>query len=180
MRGGQRHRDVATADVADNRGLLRFDRIHHGERVIHPRLEDGHLDSRNRVRKPGSPFVEHQQPAERRQPLPEGRQRPDVPLRLHVADPNVQGQDVRRPVPQNLVRDVKPPEPRVPRLRDHAASVPASFRFGSDEWRSASMGFVPYAPRGAPNLSSAGRDLSGCKRPKLKEKARCVMLTTDS
>ena len=46
-------------------------------------------------------------------------QRRHVPLRLDVAEPLVEQQDVGRPVAEDLVGEVEVAEPGVPRFRDH-------------------------------------------------------------
>ena len=79
----------------------------------------GSVDGRDRVRQARPPLVEHDQPAERRQALPERCQRRHVPLGIEIAEPLVEEQDVGRPVANDLIREVQVAESGVPRFRDH-------------------------------------------------------------
>ena len=79
----------------------------------------GRVDGRDRVRQARPPLVEHDQAAERRQPLSECRQRRHVPLGVEIAEPLVEQQDVGRPVAHDLVRKVEVAESGVAGLRKH-------------------------------------------------------------
>ena len=76
---------------------------------------------RDRVGQAGAPLVEHDQPPERGEPLAELGERRHVPLGLHVAEPLVEQQDVGRPLPEDLVRQVEVAQAGVSGLGKHPA-----------------------------------------------------------
>ena len=119
MRCREGHREDPTADVRDQRGPLGPDRVQHCRDVGHELLERRQRRGRDRVREARPTLVEHDQPAERRQALPESCQRRHVPLGIEIAEPLVEEQDVGRPVANDLIREVQVAEPGVPRFRDH-------------------------------------------------------------
>ena len=113
------HREDPTADVRDQRRPLGPDRVQHGRDVGHELLERRQRRGRDRVRQACPPLVEHDQPAERRQALPESCQRRHVPLGIEIAEPLVEEQDVGRPVANHLIREVQVAKSGVSRFRDH-------------------------------------------------------------
>ena len=71
--------------------------------------------------RPVPSLVEHDEPAERAQTLPQFGERRHVPLSFLVAEPLVEQEDVRRPSTEHLVRQVEAAESGVLGLRAHGA-----------------------------------------------------------
>ena len=117
MRCREGHRKDPTADVRDERRPLGPDRVQHSRDVGHELLERRQRRGRDRVREARPTLVEHDQPAECRQALPESGQRRHVPLGIEIAEPLVEEQDVGRPAANDLIREVQVAESRVPRFR---------------------------------------------------------------
>ena len=119
MRRRERHREDPATDVGDQRRPLGADRVEDGRDVGHELLERRQRGGRDRIRQAGPPLVEHDQPPERGEALAELGERRHVPLRVQVAEPLVEQQDVGRALADDLVRKVEVAQAGVPGLGNH-------------------------------------------------------------
>ena len=103
----------------DQCGPFGADLVEDDAQVLHPFVDRRQRRRRHRVRQTGAPLVEHDQPPERGESLPETGQRGDVPLGLHVAEPLIDEQHIERARPEDLVRQVEVASSGIPGLGGH-------------------------------------------------------------
>jgi hypothetical protein len=119
MGGGVRDREHPAADVRDHRRPFGADRVEDGRDVGHELLERRQGRRWDRVGQASAALVEHDETAERREALPKLGEGRHVPLRVEIAEPLVQQEDVRRPLAEDLVREVEVAQAGVSRLGNH-------------------------------------------------------------
>jgi hypothetical protein len=119
MSSRERHRQDPTTDIRDHRRAFRADRVHDGRDVPHEFLKRRQRRRGDRVGEARSPLIEHDQPTERGEPFPELGNGCHVPLRIDMAEPLIEQQDVRRAFADNLVREVEIAEAGISGLRNH-------------------------------------------------------------
>lgn len=125
MRGGQEHRDERAVGGTENGRALRPGRVEDSRDIFHLRLEVRQLVEGHRIRQSRPSTVEVDQPPEGAEPAQEASEVGEVPDRLDVVHPRIHQQDVERPRPDGLVREVHVSVPRElgPRLLGHASGV---------------------------------------------------------
>jgi hypothetical protein len=116
MAGGQEHRHRPSLGVADDCRLGAVDGVEDDSSVVHPALQGRQPLQGHRIRDPGPPLVEHDDPGERGQPLEEAGEQRLLPHDLDVAAPVLNEQEVSRAIAEHLVGDRPLRRPRVPGL----------------------------------------------------------------
>jgi len=113
LRVGGREHECQTGPVerAEQDGVVRSRRVHHGADVVHPRVEREPAD--RRVGETGAALVEEEHPRERGQLLEQRVELGALPRREHVVEPAAHEDDVARAVADDLVGDAERAAPRV-------------------------------------------------------------------
>ena len=106
MRRSGDDRHLRRLALRDDRRLARPDGVHHRLEIVYPRLDRDHSLRDAGARHPDTPHVEPEHREKRRERLMELVQQRLLGDRLEVARPVEDEDDVRRPVADDLVRDV--------------------------------------------------------------------------
>jgi hypothetical protein len=100
----EEHRHGAALRVAQDRGGLASNRVHHGTDIVHARLEVRQPNVA--VRQPGATLVEPDQSGEGPEPVVQPRGRGELPVDLEMREEAMDQDEIERTVARDLIGDV--------------------------------------------------------------------------
>jgi len=111
--------------MAEQRGALAADRVHHGAHVVHAHFDGRQVRDIDAIRQPRAALVEEDEPAERRKVAERSGLPGLFPHQLDVRHEARHVDEIERPIADDLVRDAQVAALRILGLRNvHATRLP--------------------------------------------------------